>query len=235
MAAACLFAGSQSSAAPELLFNAKAYSDSSMKTQLYSYKCEIDKHADGSADAVNTYSSIDGTIMGIETAHFDKDSKVAGYEMQQKQIGAQGKLTVSGTTLNFSYKKDGKEKTSTETDVTNFVVGPSILLFLRNNWDRILKGDVVKSRLAVLDRQETVGFEFSKERDGTVDGKKVVVVKMKPSSFIIAAVVDPLHFSIELDTKRLLALQGRSQMKRDVGGAFKDLDAYTRYEYVATP
>ncbi len=87
----------------------------------------------------------------------------------------------------------------------------------------------MKRRLAVVDRLETVGFEFFKEKDTELDGKKAVVVKMKPSSFIIAAIVKPLHFYFTTDGATLLQIDGRTTVKKNVNGAYKDLDAITVY------
>jgi hypothetical protein len=54
---------------------------------------------------------------------------------------------------------------------------------------------------------------------------------MKPTSFIIAGIVDPLIFSIERDTVKLLELKGRTLPKKKVGNKWKDLDAEIVYSY----
>jgi hypothetical protein len=56
-------------------------------------------------------------------------------------------------------------------------------------------------------------------------------VKMKPSSVFISALVDPLHFYLTPDGHRLIELDGRTQIKRQDGSKWKDLDGITRYEY----
>ena len=62
-----------------------------------------------------------------------------------------------------------------------------------------------------------------------LEGKKSIVVKMKPSSFIIAAIVKPLHFYMSTDGATLYQIDGRTTVKKNVNGSFKDLDAVTVY------
>ena len=50
-------------------------------------------------------------------------------------------------------------------------------------------------------------------------------MKMKPSSFIIAALVDPVLITLSKDGKDLLEIVGRVTPKRLVGGEYEPLDA----------
>lgn len=54
---------------------------------------------------------------------------------------------------------------------------------------------------------------------------------MKPTSFIIAALVDPLVFTFEKKTARLLEMKGRTLPKLRKGEKWKDLDAFITYDY----
>ena len=49
------------------------------------------------------------------------------------------------------------------------------------------------------------------------DGRPAVTIKMKPSSFIIAAIVDPLNFTFLKDTRQIAELVGRTTPKQ-LGG-----------------
>ncbi|MBK7893084.1 MAG: hypothetical protein IPJ84_20180 [Bdellovibrionales bacterium] len=102
---------------------------------------------------------------------------------------------------------------------------------MKARWDKILKGETVKARFAVMDRQETVGFEYFKVAEKDVVGRPAIVVKMKPSSFIIAALVDPLLFTFSKDDTTLLELEGRTIVKVKKGEKFADFDGYTTYSY----
>jgi hypothetical protein len=213
----------------DLRFIARIYEAEDKKKLLYEYKSEIDKNIDHPT-VTNTYTTPTGEVVAIETTEFSdiKMEKLKRYSMDQKQLKTNGVLEVKGETVQFNFDREGKKKDDTEkVNPNDVIVGPAVVPHLRANWDKLKKGETVKRRFAVLDRLETVGFEFSKERDAEVDGEKAVVIKMKPTSFIIAAIVDPLHFYMRADGSELLRIDGRVQVKKNVNGKWKDLDAVT--------
>ena len=177
--------------------------------------------------AGGTTAAVEKTVM--QTA--DGQWRLLSYLQEQRQLGTVGILEVDGNEAKFAFTKDGKTKTSSERVGDDLVVGPSLLGFLKARWDKILKGETVKARFAVMDRQETVGFEYFKVAEKDVAGRPAIVVKMKPSSFIIAALVDPLLFTFSKDDTTLLELEGRTIVKVKKGEKFADFDGYTTYSY----
>ncbi len=179
----------------------------------------------------NTFTTLDGKPVVKENVEFS-DGKVMLYEQQQLQLGTVGKIEIKGAQVEFSYGKPGETKTSTEKLKDNFVVTASLVAYVQRNWDVLSKGDALNIRLGVVDRRETVGFTLKKEKDVDWNGKKAVRVRMKPTSFLISALVDPLHFTFQADGSRLLELEGRVTPKREKDGKFRDFDAVTIYEYL---
>jgi len=223
-----------SAKAAEIGFTAKIFEDSKKEKLLFTYKQEIETKEDGRILTNTFYDNSDGSIAAIETIEFAKagnDEVLRRYNMKQKQLNAEGTIELKDGKAHFTYTKDGKTKTATEKAAENFVVGSSALPYLRKHWDKIAKGEKVQVRLGVVDRLETVGFEFFRDRETEINGQKVYVLKMKPSSFIIAAIVNPLYWYVTADGQRLLEINGRSQVKRKVNGAWKDFDAVTVYDY----
>lgn len=218
------------SARAEIRYTAEVYdSDSNKQKLLYNYKSESESKGE-TIVVSNHFTYPDGKIASHEEITFEKDGHVSLYKQQQAQIGAEGTIEIAGGKAKFVYKKDGKEKTATEDAGSDFIVGSQIPLDLEANWEKILKGETLKRRLAVLERLETVGFQFSKEGETDLGGKKAIKVKMKPSSFLIAAIVSPLHFFMSADGKELLEIHGRTTVKKDKGGGkFGDLDAVIVY------
>lgn len=211
-------------AGAELRYTAKVY-DMDKKNLLYNYRSESE--ASGDKVIVNNHFTYpDGKPATHEEITFEKDEHVSMYKQEQSQLGATGSIEIGGGKAKFTWTKDGKTKTSTEDAGSDFIVGSQIPLQIGENWASLMKGDTMKRRLAVLDRRESVGFNFSKEGEGESDGKKSVIIKMKPSSFIIAAVVSPLHFYMSEDGQTLYEIKGRTTVKKDLGnGKFGDLDA----------
>ncbi|MFN7685596.1 MAG: hypothetical protein ACK5QT_09315 [Oligoflexia bacterium] len=167
----------------------------------------------------------------------DPSTAVTAYEVLHHQAGWRGRVEVKGSKLVFSKWKLSPEgqalgqPTVEEEDwVANWAVGPSIVSILGKRWNEVLSGKTVSVRFAVLDRQETVGFDLFKDRvERASDGTEQVVIKMKPSSFLIAAIVDPVFFAFGRDGLSLHWVKGRILPMRQEGSKLKNLDAEVVY------
>lgn len=215
-------------------FTAKIYDTKDHSKQLLDYKSEYETNG-AMKTYTNTTTDLKGEVLVIEKTvmMLNEDSEtLVSFEQDQKQLGTYGKLDVHDGKVFFSFKnKDGKIKTDDEKAGADFIVPATLVTYMQTNWEKIAKGEAVKARLGVLDRQETVGFQFKKETDKEIAGAPGIVVKMKPSSVIISAIVNPLMFGFSADGKTLRELEGRVSAKQNVDGKFKDLDGFTVYTF----
>jgi hypothetical protein len=86
--------------------------------------------------------------------------------------------------------------------------------------------------MIVAPRAETIGFRVVKESETLWQGKPVVILRMEPTSPIIRALVDPLHFKIEKDSPhRVLEYSGRTTLKIKSGNKWEDLDGITVFDW----
>lgn len=234
MASACVlanFLGSKAQAAMEPHFTAKIYDLKDRSKHMFDYKSEIEILGD-TKTIHNTVTDLNGAILVTEKTVVTA-GKLASFEQDQKQLGTVGKIEVKDGKANFTFTRDGKTKTDDEKIDDDFIVTSTLVAYLQANWDKIAKGETVKSRLGVLDRLETVGFQFKKESDKEIGGAAGVVLKMKASSLVISALVNPLFFGFTADGSKLLELEGRTNVKLMVDGKLKDFDGYTVYSYPA--
>jgi len=75
-----------------------------------------------------------------------------------------------------------------------------------------------------------VGFELKREKvEKTADGQERVILKLSPSSFVIAMLVKPIRLEFSPDGLTLYRMHGRTLPKRQDGNSFKDLDATLVY------
>ena len=128
--------------------------------------------------------------------------------------------------------RDGVRKTNTETHSkeTALVVGPVVIPYLQRHWEALVQGKTVNVRFASVERMETLGFEISKFGEGTFFGREAIQLKMRPSSFIIAAILgNPIIFTMRKDDKNLIAFQGRTCLKEKKYGSWRDFDAESVY------
>ena len=101
------------------------------------------------------------------------------------------------------------------------MIGP----FLASQWGALAHGEKIKCRYIVIPRAETVGFTFSKSARATWQGQPVLIIKMAATSPFIAALVDPLFFTVEeRPPHHILQYVGRTTPKiRAAGNTWKDL------------
>ncbi len=185
---------------------------------------------EGVEEVLGVWKDPSGQVV-IEERGQVKAGQILRYEIDQKQLGQRGLVEVKEGKIYFTKMADGKSSTESEKLTENFVMGPNFFQFIKNNWSAISSGKTVSMRWGVWDRQETVGFEVFKTGDTTVDGQKAILLKMKPSSFVIAALVKPLIFTYAVDGSHLLIQNGRVTPKKKDGSSFKDLDAEMVYSY----
>jgi hypothetical protein len=201
---------------------------------------------------IREYAYPDGKLAARERVVYNGDD-LQSYELQELQTGAYDRAIVrpnpdgsAGNVLSFEASKNlasrGSPKRRSETlqsDTLNYdMVGP----FLAEHWDALVRGEEVKCRMIVAPRAETIGFRVVKESETQWQGGSagraatgsipIVILRMEPTSPIIRALVDPLHFKIEKDSPhRVLEYSGRTTLKIKSGNKWEDLDGITVFDW----
>jgi hypothetical protein len=166
---------------------------------------------------------------------------LVSYELKELQIGASGTVRVrrnandpAKATIEFSYSAGSGRapKVRTESLTEDALIADMVGPFLASHWEALRRGEKVKCRYIVLQRRETVGFTFVKDPERASGDGRVMRVRMEASSRFVAALVDPLFFSIEeAPPHRVLQYAGRTTPKIQAGGKWKDLDARTVFDW----
>ncbi|MGE3973953.1 MAG: hypothetical protein AB7F59_05445 [Bdellovibrionales bacterium] len=181
-----------------------------------------------------SFKSLEGAPVATEEVYYSSD-KLQKIIFQQHQLREEGSLEIKEGKIYFQYTKEGKTKKDDEKFDPDLTAVDQIHPKLNKHWKELMDGKTISIRLPVLDRLETVGFKFFKEPDTILRKKEVVVIKMKPSSFVIAALVDPLLFYFDKTPSangehKLLEVVGRTVPKVKEGTKWKNLDAILRFE-----
>jgi len=224
-----LFLLSQSNALAEVVTGQVFKKDSNRKEVLYNFKNTITESA-GVHKAEAQFTEPTGEVIVSETSERE-GTKLKHYEMDHKQTGRKGSIVVDGKKVIFNFEENGKKKSEEKEDLKdNFVVGHTLVVYVSSHWKEIMEGKTVDIRYGVWDRQETVGFSLFKVGEEKLNEKDVILLKFKPTSFIIAAIVDPVIFKFSTDGKELMGMVGRVAPKRKDGNKWKDLDAEVIYK-----
>ncbi len=207
--------------------------DSNLKTKAFHWTKELEKKSDSQHFEIAKSFDLSDKLLVKQTTEFKNDQFVQ-FEVEELQTKKKGLIKVKGEKVFFKYYENGKlDKEDDEKLKKNFVVPSTLISYIKKNWETLANGDTVKIRFGVWSRAETVGFKLFKERTFKDNETEVIEIKMKPSSFIIAALVDPLFFRFNKAGTRLLTMKGRVAPKKKKGKKWKDWDAEGVYEEVA--
>jgi hypothetical protein len=170
-----------------------------------------------------------GVTILADTATHSPDYRLIDYALLTNQLGQSGRIQVSGEQATFQLIDGGKERTRVEKLSAPVVVGPTLVGYIFKHLDQLRAGQVLPIRFAVLDRLETIGFEL----DAIDSAPGQTRIRMKASSFLLAALIDPVTFTFESNTGKLVRLEGRVPSKIRCGDRLRDLDARVEYRFVA--
>ena len=190
-------------------------------------------------DVVRDYSYPDGKLAARERVRYEGNDLVF-FSLEETQTGSHGKVEVKHNPqksqkddLIFEYSKEGRSTPKkSEALLPNLLTSDMVAPFLVDHWAALLRGDSVKCRFIVIPRRETVGFKFMIAGQSGEPGHECVLIKMVPTSPIIAALVDPVTFTVEKTGRhRVLEYRGRTTPKKKAGDGWEDLDAVTVFDW----
>jgi hypothetical protein len=188
--------------------------------------------------ALREYRLPEGTLAARERVAYT-NGRLASFEMDELQAGFRGSVAVVAEgggqpRLVFKWARapDAKAETKSEPLRKDVLVNDMIPGFISLHWDELMRGRAINFRFVVLARLETIGFRLVKESEGTNSGKPVVVMRMEPTSFIIARLVNPVRFTVEkTGQRRILQYVGRTTPMIKRGNKWEDLDALTVFDW----
>lgn len=187
--------------------------------------------SDAKVVSTTTYTDPEGKVMVVERGEYQvgvpAEKALIRLEVDHQQTSQKGSIEVKEGKIFFSVPSKGGSGSKKEDLKDGFVVSSTFQLFLRQNWEKLMKGETLKFRFGSWERMETVRFEVSKTAGG---GEAEVELTMKPASFIIAAFVNPMKFRFAPDGSKLLRWEGRVPPKASSGPGWKDLEATIIYE-----
>ena len=206
------------------LYGIKTNPDKVLFTSAFQAKTEGSR-----IDSQVIYKDAQGQVAVTERAQLE-GTQIVSYEMDRPQTQEKGAFQVKEGTIYFSYEgPDGKKKSNEEKLKGSLVSSANFNVFVLSKWDELATGKSVEVRFAVWDRLETVGFTLQKTGEPEKNGKKTMELRMKPTSFVIAALVDPVFFWYAIDSKKMQSMKGRVSPKIQENGKWKDLDATVVY------
>ena len=151
------------------------------------------------------------------------------YTLHANQLGQTGTIRVEKDQVSFERLEGTNRRTRIERQEGPVVVGPTLVGYIFRHLEALRANQILGVRLAVLDRLETIGFQLQAVEAQPGQTR----IRMKPSSFLVGMLVDPVYFTFESGTGKLVRLEGRVPPKVRAGKGWRDFDARVEYRYVA--
>jgi hypothetical protein len=191
---------------------------------------------------VRNFSYPDGKLAARGRVVYSGDLLVS-YRLEELQTRAVGSVTLRRAegkppkgSIEFEYSKGPAAPTKKRSEPLRepILIADMVGPFLASHWEALAHGEKITCRYIVIPRRETVGFTFSKTAESAWQGQPVLIIRMGASSPLVAALIDPLVFTIEkAPPHRVLQYSGRTTPKVQVRGEWKDMDAVTVFDWTS--
>ena len=168
-------------------------------------------------------------VVLIDVAEHSADYVLEQFTEYQFQVGEVRQVLVRGDAVELRVTDARGVRVARERVELPVVVAPTFYGFVARHWQRLLEGQTVAFRYAVVERLQTLGFELTK----VAAPAGLVRVQMKASNPIVALFVAPIVVTWT-DAGVLVSYEGRVPMKLGAPGAWRDLDAHVEYSDLAT-
>ncbi len=202
--------------------------DATKPTYVYERRVEL---RDGALVSTHLTRDPSGGIILADSATHSADYTLQTYALHQNQFGQSGTVRVDPESIRFELFDGVKHRSRVEKRKGAVVVtGPTLVGHVFQHLDAFRAGKSLEVRFAILDRLETIGFALRAVPAQPGQTR----VRMRPSSFILAAAIDPIDFTFDTATGKLVRLEGRVPPKVRAGDRWRDFDARVEYQFVAT-
>ncbi len=143
------------------------------------------------------------------------------FNLVHHEAGQVGQVRRIGERVEFSYTKNGKTRTRSEGLVPNFVIGPMVVPYIQSHWKDLVAGEKLEIRFGVPHRLRSYRFRIVREKRTRWRGQDAVVLKVRPSNFILSKFVDPIYFTFSPDGRSVLEFVGRTAPLQHIGGRWR--------------
>lgn len=171
-----------------------------------------------------TYKDLAGEVVGEELVE-TKNGVLVRYDVVRPNVKEKGNLIVKDNKIYFTYTEGGKTSTAKADLKPDTLVGGTLVPFMESKLKDLLDKKDVEFKYAVWFRKEVLGFKFSQEK---IEGNNIVV-KMVPTNLLYRSLVNPLYFTMDKTTKKLISIKGRSLPKIKKDGSWRDFDGFSKY------
>jgi hypothetical protein len=179
------------------------------------------------------YRSAEGNIIAIKALNFSEQQtlpEISFDDLRTKNsFETKNRIDQHTASVLLSQQEGSSLQTTTVgiDRVGRAVVDAGFDLFVLKHWDALIAGNKVKLDFLALSRASFFGFHLEKKtfKDGQL------IISLKPSSFLLSLLVDPILLTYDADSKRLISFEGLTNIEQVVDGKAEGRNHVARIEY----
>ena len=182
------------------------------------------------------YSGLDGNIIAIKTLDFSKSQTMPQLTFIDKRVDSNIKVDpLNGDAQNtvriFSERGEARKLSQVKiSSSASSIIDAGFDLFVIKNWQPLLAGKTIGMDFLALTRAQYIGFELEAvSSKGRSDG--LLVLSLRPSSFFIRLLMDPIYLTYDINSRRLLRFEGLTNIENVEGGQDIGDNFVARIEY----
>ncbi|RAP33068.1 hypothetical protein DID80_08295 [Candidatus Marinamargulisbacteria bacterium SCGC AAA071-K20] len=159
-----------------------------------------------------------------ETLVYEK-GKLKEYSYIRHNINEQAMVTITDDGLLFTRTFNGQIKTSTKEYRKNYLFGPQIVTFIRDNFKALEKGTSIEINYGALNRLNAYRFILKRDRSHPLNSKDKLIIKMDADSFIVRQFADPIYFVLNKNGTKIHRIIGRALPASNINGKIGVIDS----------
>lgn len=171
-----------------------------------------------------TFKDLTGAVVATEKAEV-KNGQIVKYDVERIPTKEKGLIEFKDGKMSFTYNDNGKTSTAKATPKGDVLISATLVPYIDTHLKDLMAKKDVTFGYAVWFRKEVMSFKFSYEKE---EGNNVVI-KMNPTNLLYRSLVNPIYFTLDKTSKKLISIKGRSLPKVKKGDAYRDFDGFVKY------
>lgn len=185
-----------------------------------------------------TYKNPQGLVIATKTLDYSRSAYAPAFRLDDLRDGYIEGAEYTGQGYRLFYRKSHKD--DMKADIVEqgdlpLVTDAGFNQFMVANMDRLEGGETLTIDLCVAERQTAYKFRGYKSGEAVIDGHQGVEITTEPNSRLIRLLVDPLKITFDAETRRLLAYEGATNIRRPDGKRYVARILFPKADFSVEP
>lgn len=161
--------------------------------------------------------------------------QVRSYEVEQKQTDERVSIEIKKDQAEVSYSEKGESRKTQFKVIQPFIVPANFVAYIMKNWDQLKSDKKTLVQFFVWQLHDSYKFDLIYRGAEKVEGQELEHFTLKPNSFLLSFLANPIEMWFDPNTKRIMRYIGRVSPKLTVikgdSTKFENFDALVIYTY----